>query len=630
MSDPRVDELRERLKALGYLDAGVDRFVLGGARETRGPIGIAARASLRVGLLGGLLLGPAAAIGLGTRLPGLVSGVRDAGVIAVYLAVVFTVAVAAGAFLVSVMSAVFAGRGAERFAGRARQASRAAAWIFTVGSLLYLTLWWRNANAGFGWSAPGWTSFALIVAVTISLLLGHAVRIATLAVLAARRPGASLPPVSARSWRVVVGGGALAFAGAAALLVSTAAVEGQRGPEHAPLSVVSHGRTLRVIAIDGFDPAMVDAFAGDLSTRLAGSRARVEPQDTSDPARAWTTIATGEPPDAHGVHAIETRRVAGLQGRFAAGAGPVAEAVRAATDLVRLTRPSIASRDERRVKTVWEVAEEAGLRTAVVNWWATWPAPPAGGIVITDRALLRLEQGGPLDAEIAPAALYEPLRAAWPTIRDRAREAAARLQSTDPAVTTVLRRSAELDASIVGLATALPSTTRDLDVIYLPGLDIAQHALLGGRAGIAEAPSALATRVDALRGYYAFLRQALDPLLTPTKTMNVIVVTQPGRVDTPTAGMVAAYYDPASMSDPPAGVRDIPAARVEDIAPTVLNELGVPLSRELTGHPLPLLLPSPPRYVDTYGRPSSHPAPHAGKPLDQETIDRLRSLGYIK
>ena len=28
--DPRVDELREQLKALGYLDARVDRFVLGG------------------------------------------------------------------------------------------------------------------------------------------------------------------------------------------------------------------------------------------------------------------------------------------------------------------------------------------------------------------------------------------------------------------------------------------------------------------------------------------------------------------------------------------------------------------------------------------------------------------------
>jgi Type I phosphodiesterase / nucleotide pyrophosphatase len=627
--DKRVDELRQQLRSLGYLDAGVDRFVLGGARERRGPIGIALRTSVRVGLLGGVLLGPAAAIGLGARLPGLISGGRDAAVIALYLAVIFAVAVSAGAFVVSVASAVFAGRGGNRFAARARQASRGAAWIFTIGSLAYLTLWWRNANAGFGWSAPTWTSFALIVAVAISLLLGHAVRIATLAVLAARRHGESLPPVSGRSWRVMIAGGGLAFAGAATLLVSTAAVDEPHGSDH-PLTVVSNGRALRLIAIDGFDPAMFDAFAGDLVTRFPGTRARIEPQDTSDPARAWTTMATGVPPDVHGVHAIETRRVAGLQGRLAADAGPMAAAVGAATDLLRLTRPSIASRDERRVKTLWEVAEEAGLRTAVVNWWATWPAPAAGGIVITDRALLRLEQGGTLDGEIGPSSLYEPLRAAWPSIRTHARVAASQLQSPDAEVTAVLRRSAELDASVVGLLGALPSDQRDLDIVYLPGLDIAQHALLDGRTGASQTPSGLGTRVEALRSYYAFLRRLLDPLLSPAERTAVLIVTQPGRVDTPAAGTIASYWGGKMFVDGPPGVPNERAGHAEDIAPTVLNGLGIPLSHELTGHPLPLLLAAAPRYVDTYGRPSTTAVIRAGKPLDQETIDRLRSLGYIK
>jgi hypothetical protein len=629
-SDKRVDELRQQLRSLGYLDAGVDRFVLGAASQTRGPIGVAIRASARVGLLGGVLLGPAAAIGLGARLPGLVSGVRDAAVIALYLAVIFAVAVSAGAFVVSVASAVFAGRGGDRFAARARQASRGAAWIFTIGSLAYLTLWWRNANAGLGWSAPTWTFFALIVAVAISLLLGHAVRIATLAVLAARRHGESLPPVSGRSWRVMIAGGGLAFAGAATLLVSTAAVDKPHGPEHAPLTVVSNGRAVRLIAIDGFDPAMFDAFAGDLATRFPGTRARIEPQDTSDPARAWTTIATGVPPDVHGVHAIETRRVAGLQGRLAADAGPMAAAVGAATDLLRLTRPSITSRAERRVKTLWEVAEEAGLRTAVVNWWATWPAPAAGGIVITDRALLRLEQGGTLDGEIGPASLYEPLRAAWPSIRTHARVAASQLQSPDAEVTAVLRRSAELDASVVGLLGAHHNDQRDLDIVYLPGLDIAQHVLLGGRTGASQTPSGLGTRVEALRLYYAFLRRLLDPLLSPPERTAVLIVTQPGRVDALAAGRIASYWGGKMFVHGPPGVPEERAGHAEDIAPTVLNGLGIPLSHELTGHPLPLLLAAGPRYVDTYGRPSTTPVLRAGKPLDQETIDRLRSLGYIK
>jgi hypothetical protein len=619
MSDDRIDELRQRLRALGYLDAGVDRFVLAPARETRGPVGLAIRASLRVGLLGGLLLGPAAALGVGARIPGLISGGRDAVVLALYLAVFFFAAIVAASFVVS-LTASFA-----------RAGGRAAAWMFTIGSLLYLTLWWRNANAGFGWSAPVWTSFALVVAVAISLLLGHAVRIATLAVRAARGGAEPLPPVSARSWHVVLGGGALAFAGAAALLVSTAAVEGPLRPDHPPLTVVSNGRAMRVIAIDGFDAAMFDTFAGDIAARVAAAKTRLAPQDTSDPARAWTTIATGVSPDVHGVHAIESRRVAGLQGRLATDAGPVGAAIGAATDLVRLTRPSIASRDERRVKTFWEVAEEAGLRTAVVNWWASWPAPSTGAIVITDRALLRLEQGGALDAEIAPDSLYEPLRAAWPAIHERASAAASELRSDDPDVSAALRRSAELDASIVGLMAALPSSRRDLDVVYLPGLDIAQHALLGGH-GAGQGPSAAAARVDAMRGYYAFLRQLLSPLMTPTAKVDVLLVTQPGRVDTPAGGMVAAFSDTSSGLHAPKGVRSLAPGRVEDIAPTVLAGLGVPLSRELAGRPLPdlFLTPASGRYVESYGRPFSRPVAHQGKPLDQETIDRLRSLGYIK
>ena len=170
--DKRVDELRQQLRSLGYLDAGVDRFVLGPARERRGPVAIAARAGVRVGLLGGALLGPAAALGLGARLPGLVSGARDAVVLALYLAVFFFAAVTIASFLVSLAAAMIARTPDARFASRARGASRAAAWTVTIGALLYLTLWWRNANAGFGWSAPAWTSFALVVAVGISLLLG--------------------------------------------------------------------------------------------------------------------------------------------------------------------------------------------------------------------------------------------------------------------------------------------------------------------------------------------------------------------------------------------------------------------------------------------------------------------------
>jgi hypothetical protein len=624
----KVDELRRQLRSLGYLDAGVDRFVLGPARERRGPAASAARLALRVGLLGGLLLGPAAAIGVGARLPGLVSSVRDAAVIAVYLALVFFVAVSVLSFVVSLSLATVARTRGDRFTRRAALASRAAGWIIAAACLVYLTLWWRNTNAGFGWSAPLWTSFALLVAVAISLLLGHAQRIATLAVLAAAAGAtAQLPPVDLRSWRAVLGGGALAFTGAAVLLVLGAPASDTAASTDRPPLTVQFGRSVRLLAVDGFDPAIYDQLEDtlpNLKIALGGRQLRLRAQDTSDPARAWTTIATGVAPDVHGVHAIETRRVAGVSGVLAPGSA-TARVMAAATDLVRLTSPSVASRQERNAKTMWEVAEESGLRTGVVNWWATWPAPPTGGIVVTDRAVLRLERGGALDGELAPPGIYEPLRARWADIRRRAQDVAAQTFPESTETATILRRSAELDATVVAIAQHL-SDQLDFFVVYLPGLDIAQNALLGASAGT-QAPSAVASRVDALRSYYPFLDRVLAPLVEPAEKRLLMMVTQPGRVQTSVGGLFAISGTLAATTDAP------PESTPLDVAPTILWTLGLPISRELAGRAVTDLHDPPrpvDRYVPTYGRPSAIPVTREGKPLDQEMIDRLRSLGYVK
>jgi hypothetical protein len=282
--DTRVDELRQQLKSLGYLDAGVDRFVLGAASATQSPVGVAIRASVRVGLLAGALLGPAAAIGLGARLPGLVGGVRDAVVLALYLAVFFAIAVAIASFVVSLAASAFARRH-DGFAARARRASRAAAWIFTIGALLYLTLWWRNANAGFGWSAPIWTSFALLVAVAISLLLGHAVRIATLAVLAARTPGAGLPPIAARRPSAHRRWIARADSPHRAGWIRSGHLQTVEGP--APDPVVGVRRPVRALAAAGYERSRA-SVDDDRDGREAGNPRRPRDRNAQGRRPEWS------------------------------------------------------------------------------------------------------------------------------------------------------------------------------------------------------------------------------------------------------------------------------------------------------------------------------------------------------
>jgi hypothetical protein len=646
--DPRVDALRERLRALGYLDAGVDRFVLGAARHERSDAAIAAAASARIGLLAAVLLGPAAAVGIGWRLPALVTSVRDALVVALYLGVLFGLAAAAGSFAAAYLARL-ATRGARgpRFARRGRLASVAAGALVALLCLTYLTLWWGAASAGFGWSAPLRTAFALAVAVAISLLLGHAVTLTSLALVARDEAGALLQPrVPGASWKISLPLAAAAFGGASALLIAAAPAETD-APQASPFAIVPTGLTVTVVGIDGFDLSLYEELAAAgrvprLASILGGARAAIAGVGDRDPARVWTTLATGQPAAQHGVAGLETRRVTGLQGTMPAGAGPVSPAwtaVAAATDLLRLTRPAIASGTERREKTVWEIAAEKGLRTAVVNWWASWPATDTDGIVISDRAALRLEHGGVPDGEIAPAALYDRLTAAWPALRASA-EAQARqafgddVSALDDRMRAVLRRSAELDAVHVAIALGPELAGRDLLMLYLPGLDIAQHALLAGGGEGALAPSVAAAHVEGLRRYYVFLDGLIDPIVEAGANRGapaqlVFLLAQPGRVVQNRDGVLAA-------AGPGAGGGARLAAAPEDVAPTLLYALGAPASRELPGRPLLGLFADvfvrkyPVREVASYGGRRVPTARRPGEPLDREMIERLRSLGYVR
>lgn len=631
--DTRVDDLRQQLRALGYLDAGVDRFVLGGATSNRRPVAIAALASARIALLAAALLGPAAALGIGTRLPGLVTGTRDAVVVALYLAVLFGVAAGLVSFVASMVVATLPLRG---LAPRARLVSRGAGTVVGAACLAYLTLWWGITSTGVSSVSLMWTAFALAIAVAISLLLGHATTITAFAVLVAAHghPDATgLRRGSARRLTAVAAG--IAFVGAAALLILAApSPQPQATPPN--LGVVSPGLRIRLFAIDGFDPSIVEALRAEgriptLTRIFSGGTVQIAPEDVRDPARTWTTIATGQPADVHGVEGLETRRVAGLQGSVTAEGG-LSRSIRGATDLLRLTRPSTASGAELRAKTFWEVAADAGLRPAVVNWWATWPAMGSGGnapVVISDRATLRLERGGTLDGEIAPRELYEQLQREWPSIKKEAAAVMTALlpASTDVETTTILRRAAEVDAIQLSLMSRLDIGSLDVVAVYLPGLDIAQHALLQAQA--TAAPSTLSARLEGLRSYYRYLDALLTEATIPATNELVMVLTEPGRVEATSHGALAIAGQGAAATV-------TARARAIDVAPTILHALGVPVSRELSGAPILGMFSGefvrryPVRTVDSYGRRISPGRLGDGQPLDQEMIERLRSLGYVR
>lgn len=632
-----VDALRERLRALGYLDARVDRFVLGGAATRGRAVSLALAASIRIGLLAGILLGPAAVVGIATRVPGLVTSVADALVLAAYLTVPFGLAAAMLAAVAILTAGWIARRHASdpAFATRARRAAIGAGLLVAAACLVYLTLWWRAAVPPGAWAAQ---LLALAVAASIAVLIGHVVTISVLAYLV--RLGLSGLPMGSplSSLRVVVPLGVVALGGAMVLLRALAP-----SPESVvhttPLTVVPTGVRVVVIAVDGVDVTTLTRLraGGGLPTfdRLLGAAtAPLAVNADRDPAQVWTTLATGQPVDRHGIRALEGRQLAGVEGRVGAGS-----LLTTATDLLRLTRPTLASGDDRRVPAFWEVAATAGLRTAVVHWWATWPAAEDSlATVLSDRAILRLEQGGALSGEIAPAGVYAPLRqsAAARTTRVDALVAGVAGGLT-PEVAGIVERSARLDATVLDLATDGALGEQDLLTMYLPGLDIAQHALFPAAPAETLAPAAAAERVRGLEAYYAFLDRAIGTtVLQHDQPARVtVLVTQPGRVAVTSAtasGSVLALAGPIAAI----GGATTDVLPAEALAPTVLRVLGVPVAADLAAGAVDAFVTAeftqafPMRTVATYGERRARTAPPTGQPLDREMIERMRSLGYVR
>jgi hypothetical protein len=373
-----------------------------------------------------------------------------------------------------------------------------------------------------------------------------------------------------------------------------------------------------VLGIDGLDRAMAEQMIGrgempHLQALLAaGAQATLRAEPEQVPAIVWTTIATGRGPEAHGIRSTGARRLPGMSVPVPLGADdPFARALGTASDLLRLGRAQPATSVLRRAKTFWNVASEKGLRVAVVNWWATWPADAVNGAVVTERALFKLEKGGPFERETWPPELFERLR-----------PLAGRAASDKPR---------EIDSFVLEAARLLRSgTPADLEAVYLPGLDIATMQQLGD-GGDGDLAS-LDARLDAVRAYYRDVDGVVGTFVGESASASdvLVLVGDPGRM--------------ARRSGKAEGLLVLRGGGIDstllgtvserDVAPTVLHLAGLPVSRELEGRALEAALGArfrsahPLRFVASYGRrAATGPAESA---FDRDMLEELRSLGYVQ
>lgn len=222
--------------------------------------------------------------------------------------------------------------------------------------------------------------------------------------------------------------------------------------------------------------------------RLAdrGATATLRTAYNSSPV-IWTTIATGVTPREHGItdFVVPTER----------GDVPISSAVR-------------------KVPAIWNMLTEAGRRVAVLGWWGSWPAEPVNGVVVSDRAMLSLEQ------RVWPPS-YLPTFLA--ELR-RAREEPSLFRPDDEAEAR--------DRTIARAAVTLAGQSFDLLLVYFRSPDIVSHNHWKHYEPESFAnvdPQELAEYGERVPRSYEAVDQALGRILAAApKAANVLVISDHG------------------------------------------------------------------------------------------------------
>jgi predicted AlkP superfamily phosphohydrolase/phosphomutase len=376
----------------------------------------------------------------------------------------------------------------------------------------------------------------------------------------------------------------------------------------------------------------------------------------------WTTIATGVGPDRHGIHGFI---VPGPDGRSTGSPPPggEAEAGDGAGGVHSDVRPVTSGM--RKAPAFWNILGRFNRTSGVVGWLVTWPAEPINGYIVSSYLpyLYNWSTGRPLKGTIVegiprqtfPEGLLDevaPLKVR-PANLDVAflrrfydPDRIDSLRPEDRECVTGFRWSVASDETYGRVGRLLfKKYPVDLFAIYFGGSDVASHRFW--KFAHPEAmpygvhPDDAAILGGVIDSYYVYLDGLLGEylaLMGPNDTVVVLSdhgfkpVLIPGRPNTSghhrPEGIVALWGRGVRR-----GAR-IEGARLVDILPTLLELLDLPAADGLEGQPLAGALDPafsaahPPRHVPDYGALSAPRGPESSD-LDQNVLERLRSLGYI-
>ena len=635
-----LNDLREQLRRLGYLDSRLGRFFLPKRDQERSFFSAVLRSAAKLGLSGGVLLAVPLLIGGVASTPQLAGMRLDLFVVSFYCFLGAGLTIFLLALLVGAVLSL-----AHRSGLLARVAlaplARRVGLVVGLVSLGYLTLWWRSrVGSGLVWSAT------LGLGVIASLALARLTTLAALGMLSEVRGNVAAGQdresidrqrASSLKMRRYLLAGAVCYL-SLFLLIGRAAENGEAAFA-SPYQLQESPYRVVFLGVDGLSLSTIEALReqGELPAleKLLelGMMAPIRPAEERVPAVLWTSLATGQRPERHGIRALSAESMPGLQTTFQFGeTSSFGRAVATMRSLFRLTKPRPVGTRHRQVKAIWDILSDQGRAVGVVGWWASWPADPLRGFLISDRLFFKLREGDRFEGETDDLSLYRRLQSEFEAAHQRSEEnlgslvAQARSLGGEELLLAYQRDGYHLQVGEMLREEQAP----DLYMTYLSALDVTAMKLLGEPSGDVGATIGA---TGLIRQYGRWLNAWLERWIEKRKPDEVLVlVAQPGRHGDARSARGALYVAGAPI-DPQAEAAEV---SIYDVSPTLLHLLGFPNSQEIEGDVLTTYFTDdwtrshPLERIQTYGRRRIDPRLLVTSGFDEEMIRNLQTLGYIE
>ncbi|MCP4589935.1 MAG: sulfatase-like hydrolase/transferase [bacterium] len=411
---------------------------------------------------------------------------------------------------------------------------------------------------------------------------------------------------------------------------------------------------IALIGIDGAEWSVIWSMIerGELPNfdRLVreGTTAQCESYGQTMSPQVWNTIVTGKHYLEHGID------------WFVVKAGDVTEKgdLEEDEDLIPVT-----SR-HRRVPALWDILSQAGHTVGAIGFWATWPATPVNGFMVSDRfSYSRVNKLASAHDNLLhqtyPAELAEELRDLIVT-PDSVSPAQRRDFMSESVQADDWRKNhdivSEFDITYAQTETYHRVAQRLLDrgqpdffACYFQGVDVISHYfwefMQPETAGRTVPPERLDSFGDTIEAMYRRQDTILGELLERFDDDTIVIVVsdhgfRPVPFDKRSIPTVSGWHrlhGVLAIWGP--GVKSgmtLTDASVFDITPTVLALMGEPVAKDMQGRVLEEAFEEGVLgaidLVAVYDRmPEQAPINEADiqSPMDQAMLERLRGIGYI-